>query len=91
MEQIIDKFRKNAVEEVRATLSEYRGHQFFSLRVWTEVEGGKWVPTKKGLTLKTDLFPEFSKAVEKIKAALVETGLLDLEDLEVEVSNGDPR
>ena len=87
MEQVVDSFDKTSVEEVRATLSEFKGHQLFSLRIWTEIEGGKRVPTRKGLTLKTDLFPVFKKAVEKLEAALIGAGLLDQADL----SNDDRR
>ena len=81
MDETIFTFGKNATEEVRATLSEYKGHQLFSLRVWFESEPGKWVATKKGITLRVDLFPEFKRAVEKLEAAMLETGLLDPEDL----------
>ncbi|MCB7128412.1 MAG: transcriptional coactivator p15/PC4 family protein [Candidatus Brocadiales bacterium] len=83
MEKLVDRFDKNAVEEVRVSLDEYRGHQLFSLRVWTENKAGERVPTKKGLTLKTDLFPKFKRAVEKLEAAILEAGLLDPEDIEV--------
>ena len=80
-DQLIDTFGKNAAEEVRATLSEYKGHQLFGLRVWFEAEPGKWVATKKGLSLKVELFPELKRAVEKLEAAMLEAGLLDPEDL----------
>ncbi len=44
-------------------------------------KAGENVPTKKGLTLRVDLFPEFKRAVEKLEAALVEAGLLDIGNL----------
>ncbi len=80
-DQLIDTFGKNAAEEVRATLEKYKGHQLFGLRVWFEAEPGKWVATKKGLSLKVDLFPEFKRAVEKLEEALIREKLLDPEDL----------
>jgi len=82
MEKTVDSFDKNTMEEVRATLSEFKGHQLFGFRIWTEIEGGKRVPTRKGLALRTDLFPEFRLAVKKLEAAIIEAGLLDPEDIE---------
>ena len=82
MDKPIFTFSKNAIEKVQVTLSEFKGHQLFSLRIWTEIEGGKRVPTRKGLSLKTDLFPEFKRAVQKLEAAIIEAGLLDPEDIE---------
>jgi len=81
-DRLIDSFGKNATEVVRAALEEYRGHQLFSLRIWFEVEPEKWVATKKGLSLKVELFPELKRAVEKLEAAIIEAGLLDPEDLQ---------
>ena len=81
MDKTIFTFGKNATEEVRASLEEYRGHQLFSLRIWFEVEPGKLVPTKKGLSLRVELFPGLKRAVEKLEAAIIEAGLLDPEDL----------
>ena len=81
MDKPIFTFGKNAAEEVRATLEEYKGHQLFSLRIWFEASPGKWVATKKGITLRVDLFPEFKRAVEKLEEALIRERLLDPEDI----------
>ena len=81
-DHLIDTFGKNAAEEVRATLEKYKGHQLFGLRVWFEAEPGKWVATKRGLSLRVELFPELKRAVEKLEAAMLEAGLLDPEDLQ---------
>jgi len=82
MDQVVDSFDKNAVDQIRATISEYRGRQLFSLRVWTEIKGGERVPSKRGLTLTVEQFPRFYEAVEKLKEALIGAGSLDAEDLE---------
>ena len=36
MSKIIDRFKKNALEVIRASLTEYNGHQLVDLRTWTE-------------------------------------------------------
>ena len=82
MDKTIFTFRKNATEEVRVTLETYKGHQLFGIRVWFEDEPGKWAPTRKGITLRVDLFPELKRAIEKLEAAILEAGLLDPEDIE---------
>lgn len=81
MKKLVDVFNKNATEEVRASLDEYEGYQLFSLRIWVEVDDGQRIPTKKGLSLKVEQFPEFRAAVGRLEAAILEAGLLDEEDL----------
>jgi len=49
LSEIIDRFKKNALEEIRASLTEYNGHQLVDLRTWTENKAGELVHTKKGL------------------------------------------
>lgn len=78
MLEVITKFKKNATEEVRATLDEYRGKQVIDLRVWVEPDEGKErIPTKKGLTLSVSCFPELKKAIEEVEKRLKEKGLLE--------------
>ncbi len=57
-DEIITKFKKNALEEVRATLDEVRGRQVIDFRVWIGPDEGKErKPTKKGLSLLASSFP----------------------------------
>ena len=48
MSEIIDRFKKNALEEIKASLTDYNGHYLADLRTWTENKAGELVPTKKG-------------------------------------------
>lgn len=49
MSEIIDRFKKNALEESRASLTDYNGHQLVDLRTWIENKAGEPIPTKKDM------------------------------------------
>ena len=88
MNEVISQFTKNAVEEVRVSLTEYRGHKLIDLRVYYEPrEGGERLPSKKGLTISVDLFPELKKALSELETALIEKNLLDEEAI---LGEGEP-
>lgn len=70
--QVVFRFPKNTNEEVRATLSTYRGHDVADIRVY--VSGDLERPTKKGLTLQIDQLPRLQEAVTALLAALKDTG-----------------
>ncbi len=77
MEQVIATIEKNVDEEIRVSLREYKGHSFIDIRVYWKPPDGEPGPTKKGVTLNPDLFPEFKKAVEALEAALVRAKLIE--------------
>ena len=79
MDKVITTFRKNSTEEVRATLSEFKGRQYASVRAYVEADSGEWVPTKKGLTLPVDLLPELARAVRLLSEEVVKRGLVEEE------------
>jgi len=71
------KIAKSSVEKIRMGLSQCKGKLFADLRVSLQADYGKWHPTKKGLTLGTELWPEFVYAIQKQGKQLREQGLLD--------------
>ena len=57
-ETIVAIIPKNALDDIRVRWSEYKGHRYLDIRVFTEIEGkADKVPTKKGVTLRPDLIP----------------------------------
>ena len=68
-DRILHRFRKNATEEVRATISTFKGAEYASIRMYYEAEPGVWRPTKKGLTIALELLDELKKAVQALKKA----------------------
>ena len=66
-EQPVYAFEKNSREVVRASLSNWQGHDLVDLRVFARQSDGEFVPTRKGLTIARELVPELLKAVEALK------------------------
>jgi hypothetical protein len=39
-------------EELRLTYETYNDSPYFNLRVWAELDDGRWVPTRKGVSIR---------------------------------------
>lgn len=68
MEKLISKFRKNATEEVVIKFTQFKGHDLLDLRVYyfrDSDEEGESKPSKKGLSISTNLLPELLKGLLK--------------------------
>jgi hypothetical protein len=59
---------RDGTEELRISLDEFcddRGiaHQYVSVRIWFRVNGEKWLPSKKGVTVRKGEIQDFGKAL----------------------------
>ena len=70
--KLIHSFPKNALEEVRVYLSEYKRKPYLNLRVFYKAEDEQWKPTPKGLTLSVDLIDELVAAVAALRQEIDE-------------------
>jgi Transcriptional Coactivator p15 (PC4) len=70
--------RKNATEEIRIELSEFRGHDLVNLRIWADPRdgGAERVPTKAGVCCRVALLPELIEALRQAEAEARRAGLL---------------
>jgi hypothetical protein len=66
----IISFAKNSIEEVRVSISEYKGRRYLSLWVWFKDDDDNWQPSKKGLVLSLDLLSDLKKAVDTALAKI---------------------
>ncbi len=83
MSRTVYQFAKNATEEVRVSLTEFKGHKLIDVRIYYEPEdGGERRPTKKGITIDVSLYPELKKALLQVEKELVKEHLLEEEMLE---------
>lgn len=83
MSRTIHQFAKNAAEEVRVSLTEFKGHKLIDVRIYYEPEdGGERRPTKKGITVDVSLYPELKKALLKVEKELIKEKLIEEEALE---------
>ena len=81
MDKTVYTFRKNATEEVQASIRKFKDRTYVDLRVWVERDNGhaQFTPTKKGLTLSCYVLPELKKAIQALEDELARRGLLEAE------------
>ena len=71
MEKLIATFEKNAREEIKVQLTEYKGHQLLDIRIFfLPADGGESRPTRRGITMSTNLIPHLKKAIGEAQSAL---------------------
>ena len=71
MSKTIYTWRKNAGEEVRVSLEEYKGLELLDIRAYTLPTAGREAkPTPKGIAIRVEQFPELMKGIEKVKKEL---------------------
>lgn len=62
---------RNEREIVRIALSEYSGREFIDIRIfYMDEKVGEYKPTKKGVTLAKELYPELKKAILALEDVL---------------------
>jgi hypothetical protein len=70
MNELIYKFSKNSMEEIRVAISEYKGRRYISLWVWFKNDEDNWQPGKRGLNLPLDLLGDLKKAIDTTVAKI---------------------
>ncbi|MCX8012165.1 MAG: transcriptional coactivator p15/PC4 family protein [Desulfobacterota bacterium] len=71
MSEVIARFEKNSFEEVRISLTKFKGKDLIDLRVYYRPDDGEEMrPTKKGITISLDKFNELKNAILKVEKAL---------------------
>jgi len=69
-DRVIDSFKRNATEEVRATLRTYRGRQYMDVRIYYLDDAGEFKPTKKGINLSVELLGELTRMMGNLAKAV---------------------
>jgi len=65
--ELIHAFEKNSGEEVRVSLTTYKGRQYLDIRAYYQGDDGQRHPGKKGITLSLDLLPELETGLSKLR------------------------
>jgi len=81
-EIVVGSFPKNNREEVRVTLSKFKGYDLVGVRQWFRTESDEPRPSKSGVTIRVDLLPELLDLIQKARDIAVEKGILELEEEE---------
>lgn len=63
--EIIAEFEKNKSEKIRLSLSEFNGKPRVDLRIWYLNDSNEYAPSKKGVSLSTELVPGLIKALQQ--------------------------
>ena len=75
MSEVISSFAKNSFEEVRISLTEFKGKELIDLRVYYQPDGEEEMrPTKKGITISSEKFPELKKGLLALEKVIQEKG-----------------
>ena len=73
---------KNQIEELRITLTNFKGHDLVDIRIFAEPyadDGEGKRATKKGVCLSLEKLPELIEALQKAEEEARAHGLLDVE------------
>ncbi len=70
--RVVYSFPKNPLEEVRASITVFKGKEYVDLRVYYKGDDDDYHPSKKGLTLSLDLFSELEEGVKKLREEIGE-------------------
>lgn len=57
---------KNAREEIRVSVDEFKGHHLCNMRVWYR-DGEEHRPGKQGIALRLELVPQLIDALRSVK------------------------
>ena len=78
MNKTISTIEKNATEEIRIELTDFKGHDLIGIRVYTDVDNNTdKVPTRKGITCNVKLIPDLVKALSDAEDTARKEGLLE--------------
>jgi hypothetical protein len=74
--KLIHEFTKNAREKVRVEFMTYHGSDVLNLWVYYNADPARedWKPSRKGLSISTELVPDLKEAVEKAHQAWQQNG-----------------
>lgn len=75
MEKQIATIPKNAREQLRVSLTEFKGHDLIDVRVYADT-GEKLVATRKGITASVDHLPAIVAALQRAMTEARAAGLL---------------
>ncbi len=65
--QFIKDIEKNKSEIIRVSIDEYRGETLVNIRVFYKDKEGNWAPTKKGIAVRVEIFPQLKKVLDEIE------------------------
>lgn len=74
-DQHIATIPKNAMEELRISLSEFKGYNLISQRVWYRADDGEMRPGKAGVVIRIERLQNLIDGLQAAQTAAQERGL----------------
>jgi len=71
MDRQLAAIAKNAKEKILVSESEYGNRELIDVRVYYLDDNDELHPTKKGIAMSKDTFPEFAEMIEQVKQQLL--------------------
>ncbi len=68
--QVVHVIRKGPKQEIRISVSAFRGKEFVDLRTYVSNRLGVFVPTRLGITVPTHALCELELAVQRLRDAV---------------------
>lgn len=72
--KLIHSFPRNPLEEIRASITEFKRRQYVDIRVYYKDDAGDFLPTKKGITIGIDLLDDLEAAIRMLRDAVEKLG-----------------
>jgi hypothetical protein len=77
---VIGEIPKNNREDIRVTLSNFKGHDLVGARIWFKSKDGEPRPSSKGITVNVKVLPELIGLLEQAEKKAIELGVLGADD-----------
>ena len=77
---IVGIIPKNQREDIRVTLSNFKGHDLVGARIWFKSKEGAPRPSSKGITVNVKVLPQLIGLLEQDEKKAIELGVLDPDD-----------
>ena len=77
---VIGEIPKNNREDIRVTLSNFKGHDLVGARIWFKSKDGEPRPSSKGITVNVKVLPELIGLLEQAEKKAIELGVLEKDD-----------
>lgn len=77
---VIGEIPKNNREDIRVTLSNFKGHDLVGARIWFKSKDGEPRPSSKGITVNVKVLPELIGLLEQAEKKAIELGVLTEDD-----------
>lgn len=87
---VIGEIPKNNREDIRVTLSNFKGHDLVGARIWFKSKDGEPRPSSKGITVNVKVLPELIGLLEQAEKKAVELGVLTQDDAQPPPPDDEP-